>query len=380
MVSTKYRILVMFVGGISLSVLWTAAADQPRNPEPRKAETGEGAVLVIHGGEADLPDTVREKDAVPYKEVLKEALEKGYAALNKGTSLDGVEAAIRVLEDSPLFNAGRGAVFTHDGHNEMDASIMDGEHRDKQIGAVAGVTIIKNPISAARAVMEHSPHALLTGRGAENFVMRLKIDRPDLAEKLEVRDPRYFWTQGRWDELKKAWAEEDKRPAGGEEGRAPRVRRHLGTVGAVAVKNGKLAAGTSTGGMTNKWSGRLGDSPIIGAGTYADNESCAVSCTGWGEYFIQYAVAHDIAARVKYSRKYGKGIPIEQAADELINGVLLKAGKDGAPIEGGAIVLDPEGHFAVTFNAEAGQMNRGYVTADGKVSVAVFEDKLPSPK
>jgi beta-aspartyl-peptidase (threonine type) len=376
MVSLKCWVLMTLVAGVSLLALWAAAADEPRKVEPRKAETG-NAVLVIHGGEADLPEDVGPKDAGPYKDVMREALEKGKAALDRGSSLDAVEAAIRVMEDSPLFNAGRGAVFTHDGHNEMDASIMDGEHRDKFAGAVAGVTIIKNPISAARAVMEHSPHLLLTGRGAENFVMRLKIDHPDLARNLEVRDPRYFWTQSRWDELKKAWAEEDKQPQPGrQEGRAGSTRRHLGTVGAVAVKNGKLAAGTSTGGMTNKWSGRVGDSPIIGAGTYADNHGCAVSCTGWGEYFIEYAVAHEIVARVKYR----KGCTIEQAADELINDELMKAGKDGTPIEGGAIVLDPRGHFAVTFNAEAGQMNRGYITAGGKVSVAVFENELPDPK
>jgi L-asparaginase / beta-aspartyl-peptidase len=378
MVSLKCWVLLMLVGGVSLLAMWTAAADQPRNAEARRVDTGD-AVLVIHGGEYDLPESVGPEDAGPYKQVLRKALEEGYAELRKekGTSLDAVEAAIRVMEDSPLFNAGRGSVFNHDGHNEMDASIMDGEHKDKFAGAVAGVTIIKNPISAARAVMEHSPHLLLTGRGAENFVMRLKIDQPDLARKLEVRDPRYFWTQSRWDELKKAWAEEDQQsPQGKKEGRAPTPRRHLGTVGAVAVKNGKLAAGTSTGGMTNKWAGRVGDSPIIGAGTYADNRACAVSCTGWGEYFIEYAVAHEIVARVKYR----KGCTVEQAADELINDELMKAGKDGAPIEGGAIVLNPKGHFAVTFNAEAKQMNRGYITRDGKASVAVFEDRLPDPK
>jgi beta-aspartyl-peptidase (threonine type) len=376
MVNLKSWVLVMLVGGVSLLVMRTTTADQPRNAAARTAETGD-AVLVIHGGEADLPEYVREKDAGPYKEVMREVLEKGYAALKEGSSLDAVEAAIRVLEDSPLFNAGRGSVFNHDGHNEMDASIMDGEHKDKFAGAVAGVTIIKNPISAARVVMEHSPHLLLTGRGAENFVLRLKIDHPEIARNLEVRDPRYFWTQSRWDELKKAWAEEDQRSQQGKkEGRAPTVRRHLGTVGAVAVKDGKLAAGTSTGGMTNKWAGRVGDSPIIGAGTYADNRACAVSCTGWGEYFIEHAVAHEIVARVKYR----KGCTVEQAADELINDELMKAGKDGAPIEGGAIVLNPKGHFAVTFNAEAKQMNRGYITADGKVSVAVFEDRLPDPK
>ncbi|HJT78090.1 MAG TPA: isoaspartyl peptidase/L-asparaginase [Gemmataceae bacterium] len=364
----KRFVLTLVVVSVAVVVLWPVVAADP----PRRVETGD-AVLVIHGGEADLPENITPREAEQYKPVLRQALRAGYAALQKGTSLDAVEAAIRVMEDSPLFNAGKGAVFTHDGHNELDASIMEGTRR--KAGAVAGVTVLKNPISAARAVMEKSPHVLLAGRGAENFIMRLKLAEPAYARKLEIRDPHYFWTQQRWDELQKEWQKNEKASSAGKQGRAPARRRHLGTVGAVAVKDGKLAAGTSTGGMTDKLSGRVGDSPIIGAGTYADDRACAVSCTGWGEYFIEYAVAHEITARVKYRK-----VPVETAADELINGELMHAGDKGAPIEGGAIVLDPRGHFAVTFNAEAKQMNRGYVTADGKTAVAVLEDRMPPPR
>jgi beta-aspartyl-peptidase (threonine type) len=354
---------------VPVLALWPVVAAPPASAPARKAETGE-AVLVIHGGEADLPANITPAEAEPYKPVLRQALREGYEALRKGTSLDAVEAAIRVMEDSPLFNAGKGAVFTHDGHNELDASIMEGTHR--KAGAVAGVTILKNPISAARAVMEKSPHVLLTGRGAENFILRLKLAEPAYGRKLEIRDPQYFWTQQRWDELKQEWEKAERAAPNGKQGNAEARRRHLGTVGAVAVKGGRLAAGTSTGGMTDKLSGRVGDSPIIGAGTYADDHACAVSCTGWGEYFIEYAVAHEITARVKYRK-----VSVETAADELINDELMHAGDQGAPIEGGAVVLNPRGHFAVTFNAEAKQMNRGYVTAEGKMSVAVLEDRMP---
>ena len=181
-----------------------------------------------------------------------------------------------MMEDSPLFNAGKGAVFTHEGRHELDASIMEG--KNKKAGAVAGVTIVKNPITAARAVMEHSPHVLLVGRGAELFAIK---------QKLDIVHPDYFWTEQRWKELQDALKKEEKQPREGwSAAGAGERQRHFGTVGAVALDgDGNLAAGTSTGGMTNKWSGRVGDSPIIGAGTYADNEGCAVSCTGLGRIF-----------------------------------------------------------------------------------------------
>jgi beta-aspartyl-peptidase (threonine type) len=361
-------------GGGPLLLVLMAAADQPQPAKAGKPETGE-AVLVIHGGEGDLPgtpDKPDEKVLQEYRDKLTEALQKGYEALNEkgATSLDGVEAAIRVMEDSPLFNAGKGAVFTHDGRNEMDASIMEG--KDKKAGAVAGVTVVKNPISGARAVMEHSRHVLLAGQGAENFVMltREKLEKsdPKAATKLEIVDRHYFWTPQRWKELEEEWEKEKK--AGGEQGRLPSARRHLGTVGAVALWDGHLAAGTSTGGLTDKLSGRIGDSPIIGAGTYADDRYAAVSCTGIGEFFIRYAVAYDITARMKY-----KGLTVEEAARVVINDELEKADAEGA-----AIVLGHDGRFAIAYNTQAVEMSRGYVTRDGKFSVAVYKESLSPPK
>jgi len=262
-----------------------------------------------------------------------------------------------VLEDSPLFNAGKGAVFTHEGRNELDAAIMEG--KDKKAGAVAGVTIVKNPISAARAVMEHSPHVLLIGRGAELFAIKHKLD---------IVHPDYFWTEQRWKELQDALKKEAKQRQPG--AAAPARQRHFGTVGAVALDgDGNLAAGTSTGGMTNKWSGRVGDTPILGAGTYADNDTCAVSCTGWGEYFIRYAVAHDITARVKYTR-----CSVKEAAEAVINEQLQKAGA-----EGGAIVLAPSGAFHIVYNPLAGQMSRGYITSQDEAPYTAILDK-PLPQ
>jgi beta-aspartyl-peptidase (threonine type) len=312
-------------------------------------------VLVVHGGEGDLPPKVPPAMEREVRQTMEKALRAGYKALraDKGTSLDAVEAAIRVLEDSPLFNAGKGAVFTREGRNELDAAIMEG--KEQRAGAVAGVTRTRNPISLARAVMEKSPHVLLVGEPADRFAARVG---------LEQVNPLYYWTEHRWKELQEELRKEEKgRGQGGPS------RRALGTVGAVALDpSGNLAAGTSTGGLTAKWSGRIGDSPIIGAGTYADNESCAVSCTGVGELFIRYTVSADIAARMKY-----KGISVERAVDEVVRGKLKKAN-----VEGGVIALDARGRLAVACNAE--QMTRGYATEDGKVSVAVLEEAFPEPK
>ncbi len=364
------RFLLLFLVAILPLTAWMLAdAEQPPPAQPVRK-----LVLVIHGGEGDLPEKVSPELEKKHKEVLEEALQKGYAHLkqgNKDASLDAIEAAIRVMEDSPLFNAGKGAVFTHDGRHELDASIMEG--KTKKAGAVAGVTIVRNPITAARAVMEHSPHVLLVGAAAELFAIKRKLD---------IVHPDYFWTEQRWRELQEALKKEEKSrkdapspqpsPPEGREGRVRGRQRHFGTVGAVALdRDGNLAAGTSTGGMTNKWSGRIGDSPIIGAGTYADNEGCAVSCTGWGEYFIRYAVAHDITARVKYSRS-----TVKEAAETVINEQLQQAGA-----EGGAIVLGPKGDFHIVYNRLAGQMSRGYITSDdGKPHVAILDKPLPKDK
>jgi beta-aspartyl-peptidase (threonine type) len=350
----KRSVLAVLAVSVPPLLLLTApAADRPGEKRP-----AEKVVLVVHGGEGDLPKNTPPEHVKAVRATLEQALRAGYKALEreKGTSLDAVEAAIRVLENSPLFNAGKGAVFTKEGRNELDSSIMEG--KELKAGAVAGVTVIKNPITAARAVMERSPHVLLTGRGAELFATR---------QGLEIVDPAYFWTKQRWDEWKEEWEKQERsRPKDGRGAAPPPTRRHFGTVGAVALdRHGNLAAGTSTGGMNYKWSGRVGDSPIIGAGTYADNAACAVSCTGHGEFFIRYAVSHDIAALVKY-----KGMSVAAAADEVVQRKLKKAGGEGA-----VIVLDAKGNFAVSSNSE--QMTRGYVTSDGKVRVAVLEDKLP---
>lgn len=309
-------------------------------------------MLVIHGGAGTITRTSMTPDMEKqYREALEQSLRLGHAVLAKGgSSLDAVEASIRFMEDSPLFNAGKGAVFTHEGRNELDAAVMDG--KTKKAGSIAGVTIIRNPITAARAVMEKSEHVMMVGRGAELFATKMG---------LEIVDPSYFWTERRWKALQKELLEE--------EGKKPQAdlispdEKKFGTVGAVALdRSGNLAAGTSTGGMTNKKFGRVGDAPIIGAGTYAENESVAVSGTGHGEFFIRWTVAYDIAALVKY-----RGMTVQQAGDEVIH-------KKLAPVkgEGGAIILDAKGNFAMPFNSEG--MYRGWIGADGVPHVEIYKD------
>jgi L-asparaginase / beta-aspartyl-peptidase len=306
-------------------------------------------MLVMHGGAG----TITRQSMTPeleqqYRAGMEAALRAGHAVLAKGgTSLDAVESAVRVLEDNPLFNAGKGAVFTHEGRNELDASIMNG--RTKAAGSIAGVSIIKNPISAARAVMEKSEHVMMVGRGAELFATKMG---------LEVVDPSYFWTERRWKSLQNELLKEK-----GQASLAAEPDKKFGTVGAVALdRAGNLAAATSTGGMTNKKFGRVGDAPVIGAGTYAENESCAVSGTGHGEFFIRWTVAYDIAALVKY-----RGLSVEAAANEVIH-------KKLAPVkgEGGVIVLDAKGNFAMPFNSEG--MYRGWIGADGVPQVKIYKD------
>lgn len=316
-------------------------------------------VVGIHGGVGVEKREMTPELSTAVRAELVRALEAGAKALEAegGTSLDAVEAAVRFLEDSPWFNAGRGAVFTHEGRNELDASIMDG--RTKAAGAVAGVTIVRNPISAARAVMEKSKHVLLIGRGAEVFATR---------QGLEIVDPTYFWTEKRWKAIQQIWQEEGKSASSSADHDptlppATSGRAYFGTVGAVARDaHGNLAAATSTGGMTNKMFGRVGDSPIIGAGTYADNAAAAISCTGHGEYFIRYGVSHEIVAQVKYRQ-----VSAALAADDVINGQLLSAGGEGA-----AIVLDRQGVFSTAYNSEG--LYRGWITRDGKITVRLFED------
>lgn len=298
--------------------------------------------IVIHGGAGTiLKANMTEDQEKTYHQALRQALEAGKAVLERGGSAtDAVIAAIMPMEDSPLFNAGKGAVFTHEGHNELDASIMQGH--DLKAGAVAGVRRIKNPIVLARAVMDHSRHVLLTGSGAEAFAQ---------TQGIEWVDPKYFFTQRRWDALQKAKENMHK------------DKKH-GTVGVVVLDSrGNLAAGTSTGGMTNKQYGRVGDSPIIGAGTYADNSSVAVSATGEGEYFIRAAVAHDIAARVAY-----KGLSVKEATRQVIHEKLTTMGGTG-----GVIVLNTKGDIAMDFNTEG--MYRGYWISGNELVTEIYEVK-----
>ena len=315
-------------------------------------------VMLIHGGAG----TILQKNMTPAKEAayrasLRKALETGYAVLQKGgSSLDAVEATVRVLEDDSLFNAGKGAVFTHEGVNELDAAIMNG--RTLAAGAIAGVRNIRNPITAARAVMERSEHVLLTGRGAEQFAKEVGIP---------LVDPSYFRTQQRWNELQDALRDDSVKAAAGHtflpNGKLGVFNRDykFGTVGCVALdKKGDLAAGTSTGGMTDKKYGRVGDSPLIGAGTYANNNTVAVSCTGWGEFYIRNIVAYDLSAQVEY-----KGVTITEAGDRVIQ----KVGRLGG--DGGLIALDKYGNMAMPFNTEG--MYRGCVTEDGKVEIYIYK-------
>ena len=320
--------------------------------------------IVIHTGAGNFTLESLGDRREPMRTAMEGALSAGYEVLSGGgSSLDAVQAAIVVLEDSPLFNAGKGAVFTHEGTNELDASIMDGSTR--RAGAVAGVTRVKNPIRLARLVMEKSPHVLLTGAGAETFA----------AEQggIELVEPEYFRTDRAWQLLQRA-LEEERQTVGKGASARPAMQpdapgAYFGTVGAVALdRGGNLAAGTSTGGMTNKRFGRVGDSPIVGAGTYANNGSCAISSTGHGEYFIRYTVAHDICARVEY-----KGLDVQAAADEVVQQVLRGAGG-----EGGVIGLDRSGRVAMSFNVTG--MGRGYMGPGGEAVVWFTDSQVESSK
>lgn len=325
------------------------AADAPATTPP----AGKTA-LVIHGGAGFVPrDSISQDERVAYHAALNRALDAGNAVLQRGGSaLDAVTAAVVVMEDAPQFNAGKGAVFNAKGGHELDASIMEGHTR--RAGAVAGITTVKNPIKLARAVMERSPHVMLAAGGAEAFA--------DTQKDIERVPNSYFDTDKRRQQLEKAQRDEaakGKREARTGDGDAP---TYFGTVGAVALDaQGHIAAATSTGGMTNKKWGRVGDSPIIGAGTWAD-ERCGVSGTGWGEYYIRNAVAHDICARVAY-----RGDSLEAAANEVVNVIVPAAGGDG-----GAIALDRDGNIAMPFNS--GSMFRGWIRPDGSRGTAIHED------
>lgn len=307
--------------------------------------------LAIHGGAGTIPresmTPLREK---LYRETLELSLRQGHAILAQGgTALDAVEVAVRVLEDSPLFNAGKGAVFNADGQHEMDASLMSGS--DLRAGAVASVQNVKNPISLARRVMDHSQHVLISGPGAFEFAHK---------QKVPLEDDQYFFDQFRYDQ----WQEtvgSDRVQLDHSKSTDEDKERKFGTVGAVALdQHGNLAAATSTGGMTNKKWQRIGDSPIIGAGTYANNESCAVSCTGHGESFIRAVAAHDVHALMLY-----KGLPLKEAVRVVVHDKLPPLDGDG-----GLIAVDTAGNIVLDFNCSG--MYRGQVGADGVLHTDIF--------
>lgn len=354
------------IGCLLLVVLWVfpieTLAQKGSFPEIKQLQGPQNPRLgfVIHGGAGVIKKgSLTAEQEKEYRAKLEEAVTAGYKALQAGkTSVEAVEAAIRILEDSPLFNAGKGAVFTADGKNELDASIMDG--KTLAAGSVAGLHHVKNPISLARAVMEKSPHVMMIGDGAEQFAKE---------QKIEIVDEKYFWTQRRWDELQQI-----KKSEKGEEGKTEKAKpglamngyseplaRTFGTVGAVALdKFGNIAAGTSTGGMTNKKYGRVGDSPVIGAGTYANNNTCGISATGWGEYFIRLGVARDISAMMEY-----RALPVQQAVDIEMKKVQALGG------DGGVIAMDKWGNIGISFNSEG--MYRAYINADGKAVVEIYK-------
>lgn len=321
-------------------------------------------VLAVHGGAGTIEKSrmspQREK---AYREKLTEALRAGYRVLQAGgSSVDAVQAAIRVMEDSPLFNAGKGSVLTHDGRIQMDASLMEGA--GLRAGAVAGVSTIRNPIDAARAVMEISPHVLLAGRGAEAFARQAGC---------AIVDTAYFYTPERRQQYLRLRARRDSGTTAHEAGKLETESRifgagagesKFGTVGCVALDNrGNLAAGTSTGGMMDKLYDRIGDSPIIGAGTYANNTTCAISCTGWGEFFMRTLAAKTVSDLMAF-----KGLALKQAADSVILHIIPDLGGDG-----GMIALDGEGHVAMPFNTPG--MFRGLVRADGTIEVRMYRDR-----
>ena len=300
--------------------------------------------IVIHGGAGVMSKSrMNEEKQKEYKEKLNEALELGEKRLKEGVkATDVVVEVINVLEDSPLFNAGKGAVFTHDEKNELDASIMEGNTLNA--GAVAGVQDIKNPINAAREVMYHSEHVFLSGKGASEFAKK---------QGLEIVPNEYFYTKDRFESLIRLKERERERTS----------KDNMGTVGcAVLDIYGNLSAGTSTGGMTNKKYGRIGDAPIIGAGTYANNKTCAISCTGHGEYYIRLGFARDISAMMEY-----KNLNVTQACREEIRKLSELEGT------GGVIAVDAKGNIAMEFNTSG--MFRGYIKSTGEKEIAIFKDE-----
>tara|TARA_R110000787_G_scaffold109035_2_gene217580 strand:- start:67169 stop:68233 length:1065 start_codon:yes stop_codon:yes gene_type:complete len=352
------QILTLLIG---FFVLLSCNNDQNRHSEGeisskntlKKQET---FGIVIHGGAGTiLKKNMTDSLETAYLEKLEEAIKTGHTILsNGGTSLEAVTATINIMEDSPLFNAGKGAVFTHEETNELDASIMDGATLNA--GAVSGVKHIKNPIDLALSVMNDSPHVMLSGEGAEEFARK---------QGFNMTDPSYFYTEKRFQSLQKVKEREMREQYKSLSFEDPFIKdSKFGTVGCVALdKNGNLAGGTSTGGMTNKRWNRIGDAPIIGAGTYANNATCAVSSTGWGEYFIRAMVAHDISAMMEY-----KGISLQEAAKIVIQQKVPDLGGDG-----GIVAIDKDGNIAMEFNTAG--MYRAHMNAKGELIVKIYKDE-----
>ncbi len=330
--------------------------------QPVSGKLNDKYVLVIHGGAGTiLKSQMTPENEKAYTDALNKALQIGNDILKQGgTALDAVEAVVRSMEDDPLFNAGKGAVFTNEGRNELDAAIMNGQ--TLAAGSIAGVTTIRNPITAARAVMEKSPHVMMTGAGAEKFAQQ---------QGLEIVAPSYFYTESRWKGLQKAKEQDSLKMQmdHADTGKKALLRQpenkdyKYGTVGAVALdRHGNLAAATSTGGMTNKKYGRVGDAPIIGAGTYANNKTVAISGTGWGEYFIRLVMAKTISDMMEFGK-----MKLSAAADEMILKRLPDLGGDG-----GLIAVDKAGNIAMPFCTEG--MYRGYIKSNGEKVVKIYKE------
>ncbi len=341
----NFRLILLLAGAMFLNT-GTLAAHSPVTPP---------VAIVIHGGAGTIsPKDMTPELEVQYRATLRKALTSGYKVLKKGgTSLDAVQAAIEIMEDSPLFNAGKGAVFTHDGKNELDAAIMDGS--TLKAGGVADVQHAKNPIALARLVMEKTPHVLLVADGAEKFA---------LSQNIALVPASYFYTQKRWDELQRALKAEGSKTTA-LEGQYPGTTAHgFGTVGAVALdRYGNIAAGTSTGGLTNKMDGRVGDSPLTGDGTYANNATCGESGTGTGEYYMRLNLTKDVSDLMEY-----KGWSLKKAVNYEIYTKLVKFGGKNS---GGLIALDRKGDIVTAFNTTG--MYRGWVDTHGRVVVKIFK-------
>lgn len=364
-----HQIQIAFLANVILGTLlcFTVTANEPETNQKTNVATTDplNFAIVIHGGAGSSPGQFSAEKNAARRESLKAALAKGVEVLKKGgSSLDAVESVIRTMENDPIFNAGKGAVFNAQGKFELDASIMNGF--DRSCGAVAGVTTVKNPISLARMVMTNTKHVMLSAKGADKFAIEMNVERVDNSyfqtEASKARWERQQKRKGSKISLPNAKLISSDNPVQAKALKANSQPSYLGTVGCVALDSkGNIAAGTSTGGLSNKKFGRVGDSPVIGAGTYADNQSCGVSCTGIGEEFIRNAVAYDVSARMRY-----KKIGVQQATKEVIHQVLKKD-------QGGLIALDRNGKISIEYNTKG--MSSAAADSSGKFEINWGDEK-----